>query len=82
MFEIFFKPIMAKFITHITNLIKDTYGDYLSSLPQNPAAHVGHVYTVTGFQFSGMGAPFHSFLQTESLAQYRQPEVGRATGWV
>ena len=82
MFEIFFKPIMAKFITHITNLIKDTYGDYLSSLPQNPAAHVGHVYTVTGFRFSGMGAPFHSFLQTESLAQYRQPEVGRATGWV
>ena len=63
MFAIFLKPIMAKFTTHITNLIKDTYGDYLSSLSQNPAAHVGHVYTVTGFRFSGMGAPF-SFVST------------------
>ena len=77
MFAIFLKPIMAKFTTHITNLIKDTYGDYLSSLSQNPAAQVGHVYTVTGWALL-----FHSFLQTESLAQSRQPKVGRATGWV
>ena len=51
------KPIMVKFTADIINLIKDTYGDYLS-LSRNPAPHVGYVYTVTGSRFSGMGAPF------------------------
>ena len=58
------KPIMVKFTADIINLIKDTYGDYLSSLSRNPAPHVGYVYMVTGFRFSGMGAPF-SFVFTD-----------------
>ena len=55
---------MVKFTADIINLIKDTCGDYLSSLSRNPAPHVRYVYTVTGFRFSGMGAPF-SFVFTD-----------------
>ena len=73
---------MVKFTADIINLIKDTYGDYLSSLSRNPAPHVGYIYTVTGFRFSGMGAPFFiRFYRPRALRSLGNQRSAEPQGW-